>query len=118
MLWVSEWALTDVAEDVELIVSELVTNAVAASTNEEGRPRYADEGCGLPVVHLCLRCDDVRIVVEVWDSSPDEPVARQPEIDEESGRGLLLIDALSERWACERVPGWPGKVVWAELRAV
>lgn len=112
-----EWSMPGVAEDVALVVSELVTNAVAASTDADGRPQYAEPGGGLPVVHLRLRSDHVRIVVEVWDSSPQEPVVRQPEVDDENGRGLLLVEALSERWGCERVPGWPGKVVWAELRA-
>ena len=40
------------AEDVALVVSELVTNAVAASTDADGQPQYADEDGGLPVVHL------------------------------------------------------------------
>ena len=115
---VAEWAMADVAEDVELVVSELVTNAVVASTGEDGRPRYADEGGGLPIVHLRLRSDQLRLVVEVWDPSPQAPEARQPEPDAENGRGLVLVEALSRRWGCERVPGWPGKVVWAELRAV
>jgi anti-sigma regulatory factor (Ser/Thr protein kinase) len=112
-----EWSMPGVAEDVALVVSELVTNAVAASTDATGRPRYAEPGGGLPVVYLCLRSDHERILVDVWDSNREEPLARQPEIDEESGRGLLLVEALCERWACERMPGWPGKVVWAELRA-
>jgi len=112
-----EWSMPDVAEDVALVVSELVTNAVAASTDPDGRPQYADAGGGLPVVHLLMRSDHVRIVVEVWDSNPGGPVVKQPGIDEENGRGLLLVDALCERWGWESVPGWPGKVVWSELQA-
>jgi anti-sigma regulatory factor (Ser/Thr protein kinase) len=115
---VAEWAMADVAEDVELVVSELVTNAVVASTAADGQPSYTDATGGLPTVHLRLWSDYVRIWIEVWDQSPRAPESTLPELDAERGRGLLLVDALSERWGWERVPGWPGKVVWAELRTV
>jgi hypothetical protein len=42
-------------------------------------------------------------------------VVRHPGPDEESGRGLEMIDALSEDWGWESVPGWKGKRVWAVL---
>lgn len=108
-----EWDLADLADSAELIVSELVTNSVQASSDEVGRPRYNEDG--LPVVHLRLAFDEGRVVIEVWDSIASPPVARQSQPDEEGGRGLALIQALSERWGWTRVPGWPGKVVWAEL---
>ena len=111
-----EWAMADVAEDVELVVSELVTNAIVASTDVDGRPKYGDTGGGLPVVHLRLCSDHERIVIGVWDQSPQAPEATRPGPDAESGRGLLLVEALSERWGWEHSPGWNGKVVWAELR--
>lgn len=111
-----EWGIADMAEAVELVVSELVTNAVVASTNADGRPRYTDASVGLPVVHLRLRSDQVRIVIEVWDQYPETPEAKRPEPDAESGRGLLLVEAMSEQWGWERIPGWPGKLVWAEIR--
>jgi anti-sigma regulatory factor (Ser/Thr protein kinase) len=110
-----EWALVDIADDVALVVSELVTNAVVASTGMDGRPVYADADAGLPVVHLRLCSDHSRIVIEVWDSSVDVPEAKQPAPDAEGGRGLLLVEALSEQWGWDRIPGWPGKVVWALL---
>lgn len=113
---IEEWGMAGVAEDVELIVSELVSNAVVASTDADGRPKYTDATGGLPVVHLRLRSDHVRIVIEVWDLNPKAPEVRQPEPDAESGRGLLLVEALGERWGWEHVAGWPGKVVWAELK--
>jgi anti-sigma regulatory factor (Ser/Thr protein kinase) len=113
---VGEWAMADIADDVALVVSELVTNAVVASTGLDGRPKYEDTSAGLPVVHLRMSSDHVRLVIEVWDKSPQAPEARQPKPGAENGRGLLLVEALSERWGHEQVPGWPGKVVWAELR--
>ena len=68
-------------------------------------------------MHLRLASDRVRFRAEVWDSVPRVPAARQAGPDEEGGRGLALVEALSDRWGWTTVPGWPGKVAWAELRA-
>lgn len=115
---VNEWAMADMAEDVALVVSELVTNAVVASTDADGRPTYLDASVGLPVVHLRLLSDHKRVMVEVWDLSSAAPEAKEPDLEAESGRGLLLVETLSERSGWERVPEWPGKVVWAELVSI
>jgi anti-sigma regulatory factor (Ser/Thr protein kinase) len=112
---VAEWALAGVAEDVTLIVSELVTNAVVASAGADGRPRVTEAGSDLPLVHLRLWSDRTRIVIEAWDQSPRAPEAKQPEPDAENGRGLLIVEALSKRSGWYHVPDWPGKVVWAEV---
>jgi anti-sigma regulatory factor (Ser/Thr protein kinase) len=112
---VYEWGITGLAETAELVVSELVTNALLATTEVDGRPKY-EANASLPVVHLRLSSDHVRLVVEVWDLSPEPPEAKQPEPDAETGRGLVLVEALSQRWGWERVPGWGGKMVWTELR--
>lgn len=112
---VTEWALDDIAEDIAHVLSELVTNAVRASTAPDGQPKYTDASPGLPVVHLRLLSDHRRVIVEVWDLSPALPVAKNPDPDAEGGRGLLLVEALTERWGCDHTPNWPGKVVWAEL---
>ena len=108
--------MAEIAENVTLVVSELVTNAVLASTDADGRPRYTAEDGRLPVVHLRLSTDHARIMIEVWDLSPHEPVAKEPEPDAENGRGLLLVETLSKWWGWECVSGWPGKVVRAELQ--
>jgi len=109
-----EWNLASLADPAELIVSELVTNSVQATADKDGQPRYGETG--LPVVHLRLASDHVRVLAEVWDSVPRVPAARRAGPDEEGGRGLALVEALSDRWGWTTVPGWPGKVVWAELR--
>jgi hypothetical protein len=109
-----EWNLASLADSAELIVSELVTNSVQATADEDGRPRYSE--AGLPVVHLRLASDHARVLAEVWDSVPRVPAPRRTGPDEEGGRGLTLVEALSERWGWTAVPGWAGKVVWAELR--
>lgn len=113
----TEWGLTHVAETAELVVSELVTNAVQASTEDiTGRLRYELASPGLPVAHLRLLSDGAQVVAEVWDNNPQPPVAKQAALDDESGRGLMLVEAVCERWSWHTLPGWPGKVVWAELR--
>ncbi len=108
-----EWGLASAADAVGLVVSELVTNSVRACTGPDGRPRY--DGDILPVVHLRLASDHANVLVEVWDTVQHAPVARRAGPDEEGGRGIALVQALSDRWDWATVPGWPGKVVWAVL---
>jgi anti-sigma regulatory factor (Ser/Thr protein kinase) len=107
-----EWGLGALTETVELVTSELVTNAILAATELP-----AHVYVGLPTVHLRLLADDHGVVIEVWDSNPHPPAPQQPAPDEESGRGLMLVDALCEQWGSETMPGWSGKVVWARCRA-
>ena len=101
-------------DPAELIVSELVTNSVQATADKDGRPRYGETG--LPVVHLRLASDHARVLIEVWDSVPRAPAARRAGPDEEGGRGLALVEALSDHWGWTTMPDWSGKAVWAELR--
>jgi anti-sigma regulatory factor (Ser/Thr protein kinase) len=110
-----EWGLARAADSAGLVVTELLTNSVRACTGPDGRPRY--DGSTLPVVHLRLSSDRARLLVEVWDSVRHAPMARRAGPDEEGGRGIALVQALSDRWDWATVPGWPGKVVWAELRS-
>ena len=69
------------------------------------------------VVILRIASDCIRLLIEVWDGIPDAPAAAYPEPDEESGRGLMLVEAACDHWSWQTVPGWPGKVIWAELRS-
>jgi hypothetical protein len=111
------WGLDDQVDVTELLVSELATNVVRASTASDGQPRYDDDG-KLPLLWVRLLSDRSRLMVEVWDNLPQvlgAPVVRHPEPDEESGRGLEMVSALSEDWGWESVPGWRGKRVWALL---
>ena len=112
-----EWNLPSIADTVELVVSELVTNAVHASTGPDGRPKY-DAKTGLPHVHVRLSYDRAQVLIEVWDQDPRMPVAETAGHDDESGRGLMLVEALCERWDSAVTPGWDGKVVWAEVRVI
>jgi anti-sigma regulatory factor (Ser/Thr protein kinase) len=111
----TEWGLADLAEAAELIVSELVTNAVRASTGKDGKPKY--DGASMPVVVLRMASDRIRLLIEVWDAIPGAPAAAHPGPEDEGGRGLMLVEAMCDRWRWQTVPNWPGKVVWAELHS-
>jgi hypothetical protein len=59
--------------------------------------------------------DRWRVLIEVWDLVPpllEAPVTKHPSTEDESGRGLLLVDSLSSCWGYEEVPGWQGKRTW------
>jgi len=95
----------DTRETAQLIVSELVTNAARASASTLG------------VIALSLRPASHRLTIEVRDQSPDLPVLVRPDRDAEHGRGLMLVDALSEEWGYTTEP-IGGKVVYAILRCL
>lgn len=114
------WGLDALADVTELLVSEMSTNVVRASMTPDGNLRYADDG-KVPLLWIRLLSDRVRLMIEVWDTLPASlgaPVARHPDPDEESGRGLEIIENLAEDWGWETVPGWAGKRVWAILKIV
>ena len=111
------WGLDALIETTELVVSELTTNVVQAVTDPDGSLVYDAEG-KLPLLWVRLSSDRSRLMIEVWDTLPSilgAPAMRHPGEDEESGRGLELIEALSDDWSWEAVPGWHGKRVWAIL---
>ncbi len=99
-----EWGLPALAEDVELIVSELVTNSIRAA----GRSRGGELTDA--VVRLWLSCDLHRILISVWDGNGQMPVRQDAGPDEESGRGLMLVEHLSSEWGTYLKAD--GKVVW------
>ena len=101
-------ALADLADDAEAIVSELVANAAV----------HASAGLGQPVIRLALAFDHGELAILVSDGNPDLPQPQHPAEDDESGRGLLMVQALSDRYGWYPLQGGAaGKVVWAVLRA-
>ncbi|MFD9326103.1 SpoIIE family protein phosphatase [Streptomyces sp. NPDC060065] len=92
----AQWGLDDMAFATELILSELVTNAI----------RY---GSG-PIEVRVLR--DRSLICEVFDSSSTSPHLRYAASTDEGGRGLFLVAQLAERWGTRYTPA--GKVIWAE----
>jgi anti-sigma regulatory factor (Ser/Thr protein kinase) len=101
-----EWNLTESGETAELVVSELLTNAVLA-TRELGL---------LAPVRLWLLSDKRSVLILVWDSSP-QPPARIAAAGAENGRGLLLVEAISTRWNWYVPHHLGGKVIWAQIGA-
>jgi anti-sigma regulatory factor (Ser/Thr protein kinase) len=104
-----EWHLSALTSDAELIVSELMTNALAASRPEHQFHDFA-------TIALRLRADRRFLLIEVWDRSPDDPDLTRSVTGDDSdhGRGLLLVEAFSHRWGFERVSAY-AKCVWSEL---
>ncbi|OXY90305.1 hypothetical protein BEK98_35500 [Streptomyces diastatochromogenes] len=90
------WGLTDAVFVTELVVSELVTNAI----------RY-----GEPPIQLRL-INDSSLICEVSDASNTAPHLRRARTYDEGGRGLLLVARLSERWGTRQTTR--GKTIWAE----
>ncbi|WP_180686948.1 ATP-binding SpoIIE family protein phosphatase [Streptomyces gossypiisoli] len=93
------WGLEELTDSVELLVSEVVTNAV----------RYASR----PVTLRLLRTDVLRC--EVGDDVPQLPRLRQARATDEGGRGLYLVNRMARRWGATRLS--TGKVVWFELNS-
>ena len=109
----AEWRMTSLIDTAELVASELVTNAVQASTDEHGHPIYA--GGRMAVIFVRLLAERTRLVLEVWDMAQALPAARNVSAEDETGRGLELVEAVSANWGWKTAPDWPGKCVWAEL---
>jgi anti-sigma regulatory factor (Ser/Thr protein kinase) len=92
----AEWGLDELAFGTELILSELVTNAI----------RYG----GDPIRVRVLR--DRSLICEVFDSSNTSPHLRYAAMTDEGGRGLFLVAQLADRWGTRYTPA--GKIIWAE----
>ena len=93
----TRWGLPALIDTTELLISEMVTNAV-------------QHGHGTVQVRLLY---GTTLVCEVSDHSPVTPLVRSPHLLEDAGRGMQLIGWLAQRWGSRHVPG--GKVVWCEL---
>ena len=112
-LGLNRWGLARMAGDAELVMSELATNAVQA-TGVMGTYATCSDPGNLAAIHVRLLLFETSIVIEVWDRGRAAPVPQDVTADEEGGRGLLIVTALSTRWGCFPGPQG-GKAVWAEL---
>ncbi|MBR8640328.1 SpoIIE family protein phosphatase [Streptomyces tuirus] len=92
----AHWGLDELSFTTELVVSELVTNAI----------RYADGPIRLRLIR------ERALVCEVFDGGATAPHLRHPRTTDEGGRGLLLVSQLAQRWGTRFVPD--GKIIWAE----
>jgi anti-sigma regulatory factor (Ser/Thr protein kinase) len=105
--------LPELAEVVELVVSELVTNSVQASAGLSGSRYHGRWRPGRPPVRLWLQSDQQRVLVKVWDGNDRAPNRQQADPEAESGRGLLLVETVSEACGVYQPHSSSGKVVWA-----
>jgi anti-sigma regulatory factor (Ser/Thr protein kinase) len=101
-----EWGMGHLGDSTELLVSELITNAVSAS-------REMAQDCA---VRLWLLSDSAQILIIVWDASARPPVLTGVADDAEHGRGLMLVEAISEQWGWSSREDGEGKFVWAIAR--
>ena len=107
------WRLEALADTVELLVSEIITNAVRASADTGPQPAGARRARRAPWMRFWLTSDGQGVLIQVWDGDPRPPVRQDAGPDAEAGRGLLLVEALSAGWGCYAPEGPAGKIVWA-----
>jgi anti-sigma regulatory factor (Ser/Thr protein kinase) len=98
------------ADTAELLVSELVTNAVRFS-GDPARPLRYSERASAGLISLSLRHFREGLLIEVFDTDAKPPVLTDPDLYAENGRGLMLVDTLAREWSYFFPPGG-GKVVY------
>jgi anti-sigma regulatory factor (Ser/Thr protein kinase) len=104
-----EWGLAELSATAELLASELVTNAIQASATLHTLTP--------PVIRVWITSDGIALVIHVWDASGQMPVIKDPAtLDDEDGRGLILVTTLSKDWGVYR-KAEGGKVVWVMISA-
>jgi Histidine kinase-like ATPase domain len=114
---VRHWRLDDLADTAELIVSELVTNAIQASEALRSHRFNGRWAPGRPPARLWLSSDKQCVLIQVWDANEQLPLRQgMTGPDDESGRGLLLVEALCEQCGAYRLERASGKVVWSRSR--
>ncbi len=101
---------SDTADTAELLVSELVTNAVRFSGIPVSTLEYS-ERANAGLIWLSVRHFGDGLLIEVFDTDANPPVLADAAEDAENGRGLLLVDALSKEWSYF-FPSCGGKVVY------
>ncbi len=105
LVW--EWGLTDLCEAAELVISELVTNAVRASQTIPGSLGE------LPTIQLWLSANQKSVLIQVWDGCDQLPQRQDPGPYDDHGRGLAIVDAVSSNYGAFRLEDANGKIVWA-----
>jgi histidine kinase-like protein len=107
------WRTAALADTVELLVSEIITNAVRTSTRIAHQQRETGQEPRALRMRFWLTSDGHSVLIQVWDSDHHRPIRQNVGPDAEAGRGLLLVETLSTRWGCYVPDGEAGKVIWA-----
>ncbi|MBL1097003.1 ATP-binding protein [Streptomyces coffeae] len=102
-IYAEMWEMGHVADAAGLAVTELLANVIK---------HVPDCSCA-----VLLIAEEGRLRVEVGDNSPVLPVRRTAGPWDESGRGLDLVDLITDAWGIDRTPARSGKRVWFELKA-
>lgn len=101
-LKLAQWRLHGHLDAVQLVVTELTTNALRASAELPGS-----------YLRLWLCADQSTVLIQVWDAADSMPARQDVHPDADHGRGLMIVDALSKDWGAYRLAAQPGKVVFA-----
>lgn len=97
--------LGHLADEFGLGAQEVMANAVLHGC------RRVHDG----TITVSVRCDGRRIRLEVQDPSDEQPQVRDVADDEQSGRGMLIVTAIADRWGVEAPSEGVGKAVWMEM---
>lgn len=106
--------LPTLADDAELVVSEIATNAIKATADVFPSKQSSETGDQVGVIRVCLRMLSTELRIEVWDAGHAAPRRREARPDEEGGRGLFLVELLTTTWGTI----WPptgGKILFASM---
>ena len=103
----------ETAETAELLVSELVTNAVRFAGDPARALRYS-ERANASLISLSIRHFRDGLLIEVYDTDSNPPIQSHADQYAENGRGLMLVDVLSKEWSYF-FPAGGGKVVYCFL---
>ena len=119
-----EWGAETLSSDAQLVVTELVTNAMKESGGLDAYAQnvYIQEPRAIPyerlaelaTIRLRLSYGSRRLLIEVWDESEPLPEVKTPDLDSQNGRVLIIVGALSDKFGWYPAEGG-GKVVWAEM---
>jgi hypothetical protein len=109
-----KWGIEARGADAAAVVTELMTNAL-----RHALPQLPDDSAPPSAwpIRLGLADPGPYVICAIADPSADLPAPRQPEWQDEAGRGLLVVASLSDRWGYCAAPADGGKVVWAAFAA-
>ncbi len=113
----TSWGLGYLCDDAELIIAELVGNAVRHGLCNARQVIPLGKDKEAPALRLCLLRRIGEVMLAVTDPSGETPMPKAPSFDGENGRGLQIVGAVSYVWGWSPIEG-NGKAVWAVLKSV